>query len=81
MGIIKFEDWKKNPQQYQDGVNQFEITFGQWADSEYNFAKVLNDAKDFYIINEHNENVLPENLKDYPDQNYLEQWSFWSVIL
>lgn len=79
MGIIKFEDWKKNPQQYQDGVNQFEITFGQWADSEYNFAKVLNDAKDFYIINEHNENVLPENLKDYPDQNYLEQWSFFSI--
>lgn len=70
MGIIKFEEWKDDPQQYQNGVNQFEITFKEWAKCENKHKKsltdALNGAKHFYIVNNDDVITTTEKLPTFP---------------
>lgn len=74
MKIIKFDEWKDDPQPYQNGVNQFEITIWEWATCDNtthsnSLKKALNGInKLFYLVNNNNEIVTSENLTTFPNK-------------
>lgn len=77
----KAEEYKNNN---FGGKNQFVITFKQWAELEgedmNNFKTfVLTGANNFYIENNENERVSSQNLKNFPDKEYFNNWDFYKI--